>query len=68
MGNPRKFKSNGMLWDEDDMPTCTYCNSTIDEVNSLHETPYSGELCCDKESCREDLINNVLIEEVNEIF
>ena len=66
MSKYREFESNGMLWNEGDLPECTYCNKNIDEVGSLHETPFSGELCCDDEICRSDLMNNVLYEEVRE--
>jgi len=62
----REFKSSGMLWNDGDIPSCSYCNKTIDEVVSLHETPYSGELCCDDDTCRADLMNNVLSDEVEE--
>ena len=63
----REFQSNGMLWNDGDIPCCSYCNKSIDEVYTLHETPYSGELCCDSQECREDLLNAVLSCEVEEI-
>ena len=62
----RTWSSNGNIWNDGDIPTCEYCNKTIDEVGSLHETPYSGEVCCDDQECRETLLNNVLCEEVTE--
>ena len=62
----RKFESDGMLWDDGDIPQCDFCSSTIDEVETLHETPFSGELCCDKQECRETLIENVLNNQVEE--
>ena len=62
----RTWSSNGMIWNDGDIPTCNYCNKTIDEVSSLHETPYSGEVCCDDQECRETLLNNILCEEVTE--
>ncbi len=62
----RTFESNGMMWDDGDIPQCDYCNKSIDEVSSLHETPHSGELCCDNEDCRASLIHNILYHEVEE--
>ena len=63
----RKFSSSGMIWDDGDMPSCTYCKKTYDEVYCLHETPFSGELCCDNEQCRNALLESVLIDEVLEV-
>jgi len=62
----REFKSRGMLWNDGDIPSCSYCNKTIDEVESLHETPYSGELCCDDVTCRVILMNYIFSDEVEE--
>lgn len=62
----RTWSSNGNIWNDGDVPSCNYCNKDIDEVYSLHETPYSGELCCDNKECRETLLDNILCEEVTE--
>ena len=62
----RTFSSNGMIWNDGDIPKCNYCSKDIDEVYSLHETPYSGELCCDDDDCRETLLETILSEEVTE--
>ena len=35
MSKYREFESNGMLWNEGDLPECTYCNKNIDEVGSF---------------------------------
>jgi hypothetical protein len=61
----REFKSDGMAW-YGDLPECTYCLRNIDEVDSLHETPFSGELCCEHKICRSDLLDNILYNEVIE--
>lgn len=66
MTKTRKFESNGMIWDDGDLPECSYCNKNIDEVSSLHETCFSGELVCDSDVCRDDFLNQVLCEEVIE--
>lgn len=63
----RHFESNGMLWNDGDIPQCTYCGKDFDEVGTLHESPYSGELCCDDEDCRQVLMDNILTEQVEEI-
>lgn len=65
--NPhRKFKCDGMLWDDGDIPKCSYCKKDFDTAQSLHETPYSGELCCDDAKCRERLLESCLMSEVEE--
>ena len=65
--NPhRKFKCDGMLWNDGDIPTCSYCKKDFDKVDSLHETPYSGGLCCDDAKCRERLLESCLMSEVTE--
>lgn len=66
MEKVRKFESNGMLWNDGEVPCCSYCDRTIDEVESLHETTFSGELCCEDSTCREDYLSNALSEEVRE--
>ena len=63
----RKFKSDGMIWDDGDIPHCSYCDKSIDDVYTLHETPYSGELVCDDIVCRNDLLDNMLYKEVEEV-
>ena len=62
----RIFRSTGMLWDDGEIPCCSFCNATIDEVNSLHETCFSGGLVCDSDECRENFLGQVLTEEVQE--
>jgi hypothetical protein len=56
-----------MLWDNGEIPTCSYCDANFYAVESLHETGFSGELVCDDEICRTDLMNNILSNEVSEI-
>lgn len=63
----RKFQSAGMLWDNGEIPTCSYCDASFHAVESLHETPFSGELVCDDAICRDDFMNNVLHKQVEEI-
>jgi hypothetical protein len=62
----RKFESSTMLWNDGEIPQCSFCDATIDEVDSLHETCFSGELVCDSEECRENFLGQVLTEDVNE--
>ena len=66
MSEDRVFESNGMLWNEGDIPACSYCNRDFDEVESLHETPFSGDTCCEQQECREQLLENVLSDQVQE--
>ncbi len=67
MKEERKFKSNGMRWDDGDMPECSYCGKDFDSVECLHETPFSGGLVCDDEDCRLSMMEEILSEEVAEI-
>jgi hypothetical protein len=62
----RKFESSTMLWNDGELPQCSFCDATIDEVDSLHETCFSGELVCDSDECRENFLGQVLTEDVNE--
>lgn len=62
----RKFESSGMIWNDGELPQCSFCDATIDEVDSLHETCFSGELVCDSDECRENFLGQVLTEDVNE--
>tara|TARA_R100000005_G_scaffold96200_1_gene81368 strand:+ start:809 stop:1036 length:228 start_codon:yes stop_codon:yes gene_type:complete len=67
MKEERKFKSNTMMWDDGDMPECSYCGKDFDSAESLHETCFSGGLVCEDEDCRHSLIEEMLSEEVAEI-
>lgn len=62
----RTFSSEGMLWNDGDIPVCSYCGKDFDEVDELHETPFSGGLCCDDDACREELLLECLESEVVE--
>jgi len=62
----RVFQSNGMLWNTGDIPSCDYCGSDFDNVSTLHETPFSGGLCCENDECRDSLLNDVLYNQVEE--
>ncbi len=62
----RVFKSNGMLWDDGDIPKCDYCTKDFDNVESLCETPFSGGLVCEDQECRDALLEDILDNEVIE--
>ena len=42
MSKERVFESDGMLWNDGDVPKCSYCDRDYDQVETLHETPFSG--------------------------
>lgn len=62
----RVFACQGMLWNDGDVPRCSYCKENYDNVVSLHETPLSGGLVCDDRDCRDKLLTNILTEKVRE--
>ena len=66
MSEDRIFESNGMLFNEGDIPECSYCGNNYDYADTLHETPFSGGLCCEKRECRENLLNDILDDQVRE--
>lgn len=50
----RKFISKGCLWDDGEIPKCSYCGDDYDEAQKnggLHETAINGTLCCGKAEC-----------------
>lgn len=62
----RTFESNGMIWDDGEIPACSYCGRNIDEADGLWETPYSGQLCCEDKECRIQLADESCEREVEE--
>tara|TARA_R110000751_G_scaffold70984_2_gene143620 strand:+ start:396 stop:611 length:216 start_codon:yes stop_codon:yes gene_type:complete len=66
MRKERVFESDGMLWNDGDIPKCSYCDRDYDQVETLHETPFSGGVCCEQSTCRYSLIDEVLSEQVEE--
>lgn len=64
----RKFQSSGMLWNDGEIPCCSYCGKDFDEVgDELYETPFSGGLCCTDNECMERLAEECLESPVEEI-
>jgi len=63
----RVFQSDGMLWNDGDIPSCDYCGRDFDKVSTLHETPFSGGLVCEDEICRADMLDDLLYKNVDEI-
>jgi C4-type Zn-finger protein len=66
MSNIRTFKSSGMIWDDGEIPSCDYCEKDFDNVGTLHETPFSGELVCEQQECRTSMLDSLLYEDVEE--
>jgi len=62
----RKFKSSGMIWDDGEIPCCSFCHNDLDKVSSMHETIFSGGLVCDSNDCRLKYLDAMLLEEVEE--
>ncbi len=61
----RTFTSSGLLWNDGDIPECSYCGKNFDEAGTLNETPFSG-LVCDDENCREELLMECIESSVDE--
>ena len=62
----RIFSSSGMLWDDGDIPQCSYCQEDFDNVDQLSETPLSGDLVCESSECRSKMVENCLYNTVEE--
>ena len=62
----RIFSSSGMLWDDGDIPQCSYCQKDFDQVDQLAETPLSGGLVCESSKCRSKMVENCLYDIVEE--
>lgn len=63
----RKFESEGMSWDNGEIPECSYCGEDIDNCEGeLHETPFS-DLCCMDENCMLSLAEDCLTNQVEEV-
>ena len=64
----RKFKSSGMIWDDGEIPSCSFCHNDLDNplVYSMHETIFSGGLVCNSNDCRLKYLDAMLLEEVEE--
>ncbi len=60
---PRTWIGHGNLWIEEDgdMPSCSYCNKTIEET-SLGDAAFSDIQCCEEVECRLKLADNCLTE------
>ena len=56
----RKFKSKTMVWDEGDIPTCNYCGKDYDSAETIHESPFSGEVVCNSNECRMALLDQLI--------
>tara|TARA_R110002126_G_scaffold167211_1_gene314929 strand:+ start:250 stop:462 length:213 start_codon:yes stop_codon:yes gene_type:complete len=55
----RVFTGHGNRWDEDDIPTCSFCSQDIDELsrtgNTLYDAPFYDIQFCDKDGCCKSL-------------
>ena len=68
MDNVRKFRSSGMIWDDGEIPCCSYCGYDMDNVFLMYETNYSGGLVCEKDECRLEYLDSLLQDEVEEVI
>lgn len=60
---PRVWTGHGNLWIEQDgdMPSCSYCNKTIEET-SLGDAAFSDIQCCKETECKLKLADDCLTE------
>ena len=60
---PRIWEGHGNIWKEQDgdMPSCFYCNKTIEET-SLGDAAFNDIQCCEEVECRLKLADDCLTE------
>ena len=51
------YESEGNIWEEGDIPECSYCYRKADR-HDIYETTVSGIFCCDNFSCAIEHITN----------
>ena len=49
MAKIRKFQGNGQIWDDGEIPKCSFCGKSVDETE-LNGTLFNDN-CCDDDDC-----------------
>ena len=64
MANNRIFASAGLRYEDGEVPECSFCNRDYDEIvadgQELQDTVVNYILCCEQDSCRLELAEQVL--------
>ena len=59
MGKKGYWRSMGCVWDEGEVPECTFCGDRADKKDvSLYETAVNGIYLCEKKDCLYDFLMN----------